>query len=329
MTTPQNIALIAVTQQGLDQARRLRQRLQTGTLYRPVRYGPAQHTWEHPYETALSAQVGTLFAQYDQFIFFLATGAVTRLLAPHLDAKTTDPGVLAIDETARFVIPVLSGHTGGANALARTVAGYLGATPVITTASDVIGGLSPDILEELCGWTAEPRERLKAVAMALVNREPVAIIQEVGERGSWLDEWELPAQVRFARSVTELPPQRFAYVLWITDRLVTDLHGLAEDTILWYRPKSLVLGVGCERGITVAALEDGLNAFLRQVEFARASISTVASLDRKADEVALLDLAQRCTWQTAFYSAAELSQVAGIKRPSTVVQQCVGTPGVA
>jgi precorrin-4 C11-methyltransferase len=329
MTTPQNIALVAVTQKGLDQARRLRQRLQTGTLYRPARYGPAERAWERPYETALSAQVATLFARYDHLIFFLATGAVTRLLAPCLDSKTTDPGVLAIDEAGRFVIPVLSGHTGGANALARTVASYLVATPVITTASDVIGGLSPDVLEEVCGWTAEPRERLKAAAMALVNREPVAIVQEVGGSGTWLDEWELPAQVSFARHVTQLPPQHFACVLWITDRLVTDLHGLAEDRILWYRPKSLVLGMGCERGITVAALEEGLNDFLRQTGFARASISTVASLDRKADEPALLELAQRCNWKTSFYSAAELSQVAGIRHPSRVVEQCVGTPGVA
>ena len=87
-----SIALIAVTQHGLDQARRLRQRLQTGVLYRPARYGPASHAWEHPYETALSAQVATLFAQYDQLIFFLATGAVTRLIAPCLDSKTHRSG---------------------------------------------------------------------------------------------------------------------------------------------------------------------------------------------------------------------------------------------
>ena len=182
MTTSQNIALIAVTQQGLDQARHLRRRLQTGILYRPARYGPAQHTWERPYETALSAQVAALFAQYDQLIFFLATGAVTRLLAPCLDSKTTDPGVLAIDEAGRFVIPVLSGHTGGANALARTVAGYLGATPVITTASDVIGGLSPDVLEEV----ACNKARLQALTDAelkptldLVHSGAVKSIREV------------------------------------------------------------------------------------------------------------------------------------------------------
>src|SRR5215831_3466231 len=207
------IALIAVTQKGVEKARHLHQLLKSGEVYRPARYGPATASWDHPYDTALATQVAAWFAQYDHLVFFLATGAVTRLIAPCLDSKTTDPGVLAVDEAGRFVIPVLSGHQGGANAFARTVAGYLGATPVITTASDVIGGLSLDLLEEVCGWTAGPRERLKAAAMALVNRELVAIVQEVGGRGTWLDAWELPAQVSFARSVTQLPPQSFAYVL--------------------------------------------------------------------------------------------------------------------
>ena len=121
----------------------------------------------------------------------------------------------------------------------------------------------------------------------------------------------------------------WAYVLWITDRLVTELHGLDADRILWYRPPSLVLGVGCERGIAVEALEAGLTTFLTQAGFARASITTMASLDRKADEPGMLELARRYNWQTCFYSAAELSQVVGMARPSRVVEQCVGTPGVA
>src|SRR5215831_6922326 len=172
------IALIAVTQKGVERARHLRQRLKTGEVYRPARYGPATAAWEHPYDTALAAQVAVWFGQYDHLVFFLATGAVTRLIAPCLDSKTTDPGVLAVDEAGRFVIPVLSGHQGGANAFARTVAGHLGAIPVITTASDVIGGLSLDLLEDRFGWTAEPRELLKPAARALVDGEPIAAIQE-------------------------------------------------------------------------------------------------------------------------------------------------------
>jgi precorrin-4 C11-methyltransferase len=329
MTTTSRLALIAVTSKGLDRARLLRQRLRTGTLYRPARYGPSRHAWEHLYEGALAAQMATLFQRYNQLVFFLATGAVTRLLAPHLADKTVDPGVVAVDEAGRFVVSVLSGHKGGANALARTVAGYLGAIPVITTASDVLGGLSLDLLEATFGWVAEPAERLKAAAMALVNGEPVAIVQEVGTQGSWLEALHLPAHVTCVHCVTQLPAQPFRYVVWITDRLVTDLHGFEAEQILWYRPKSLVLGVGCERGIAVEALAEGLEGFLQQARIAPASIAALASLDRKADEAAILTLAERHGWQTYFYPAAELAQVPGIARPSRVVEQCVGTPGVA
>src|SRR5919198_2158225 len=154
-------ALIAVTQKGVERARHLRQRLKTGEVYRPARYGPAMAAWDRPYDTALAAQVAGWFAQYDQLVFFLATGAVTRLIAPCLDSKTTDPGVLAVDEAGRFVIPVLSGHQGGANAFARTVAGYLGATPVITTASDVIGGFWLFLFGKNPGWVAGPPKRPK------------------------------------------------------------------------------------------------------------------------------------------------------------------------
>lgn len=329
MNPAPRIALIAVTQIGVERARQLRQRLNAGDLYRPARYGAAVVAWEHPYEAALSAHVAPLFAQYDQLVFFLATGAVTRLIAPCLDTKTTDPGVLAIDEAGRFVVPVLSGHQGGANAFARTVAGYLGATPVITTASDVIGGLSLDLLEDALGWVAEPADRLKAAAMALVNREPVAIIQEIGGSGSWLHTWELPPHVTWVRQVTQLPAKPFHFVLWVTDRIVSDLSGLEAERIVWFRPPSLALGVGCERGIAQAALEDGLCQFLHQAGYARASITTMASLDRKADEAAMIALAQQAGWETCFYGAETLAEVHGIASPSAVVAQCVGTPGVA
>ena len=178
----ERIALIAVTRAGIEHARLLRQRLRAGEVHRLADAKLPAHRWEHAFVGPLSEQVPDWFAQYDQLVFFLAAGAVTRLIAPCLVSKEDDPGVLAIDEKRQFVVPLLSGHRGGANAFARTVAGCLGATPVVTTASDVLGGLSLDLLEDAFGWTAEPRTALKAAAMALVNKEPVAIIQEIGTR---------------------------------------------------------------------------------------------------------------------------------------------------
>jgi len=324
-------AIIAVTRHGLDQAQQLRQQLRAGRLYRPAHYGPPQHDWEAPYEGPLSAQIAALFAHYDHLVFFLATGAVTRLIAPYLQDKTTDPGVVTVDEAGHFVIALLSGHQGGANALARTVAGHLGATPVITTASDVIGSLSPDLLTETLGWVPEPASHLKAAAAALVNGEPTAIVQEIGTPGSWLDQWGLPDHVSVAYQTAQLaPPARpFRQVWWITDRVDEALHRSVAEQTLWFRPPSLVLGVGCERGIPLAALEDGLDLFLHEHGLAKASITALASLDLKADEAAIVALAHKHGWQTFFYPAAALADVPGTLRPSEVVEACVGTPGVS
>src|SRR5262249_13700536 len=159
------IALIAVTRHGLELARRLRTRLRAGEVHRPDHYGPADNPWEYPFQGALAERVPELFARCGQLVFFLATGTVTRLIAPCLVSKASERGVLAVDEAGQFVVPVLSGHLGGANAFARTVAGCLGATPVITTASDLLGGFSPDLLAQQYGWIPEPAARLKAVAL--------------------------------------------------------------------------------------------------------------------------------------------------------------------
>jgi precorrin-4 C11-methyltransferase len=329
MPSSWKIALIAVTRRGLEQARFLRTRLGCGEVHRPVHLGDLAYPWEYSFSGPLSEQIPALFARCDQLVFFLAAGAVTRLIAPCLVSKSSDPGVLAVDEAGRFVIALLSGHQGGANAFARTVAGCLGATPIVTTASDVLGGLSIEELANTFGWVAEPAERLKSTAVALVNREPAAIVQEIGSRGCWLDEMELPANVQFTHDARRLQGRHFERIVWITDRQVADGHGLDEQRILWLRPPSLVLGVGCERGISTEALADGLARFLQAHSIAQASIRTLATVNIKGDETAFLELAKRHGWQTVFFPAEELARVRSIPNPSPVVEQCVGTPGVA
>lgn len=326
MGSAARVALIAVTSRGCEQARLLRGRLRRGELYRSEQYGPSAHVWERLFGGPLAELVTTLFHDYEQLVFFLAAGAVVRLIAPHIVAKASDPGVLAVDEAGQFVIPLLSGHAGGANDFARTVAGCLGALPVITTASDVIGGLSLDLLEAQHGWRAEPAACLKEAALALVNREPVAVVQEIGAAGAWLDELGLPANVTYLHDAAELGAERFARIICISDRLVRDVPPTLPT--LWFRPRSLVLGVGCERGVPVAALEEGLDRFLDGHGYAAASIATIATVTLKADEGAIVALARKLGCEMAFFSPEQLAAVKA-PTPSAVVERCVGTPGVA
>lgn len=320
--------LIAVTARGVARARMLRERLGAGLLIRPQRYGPAVAPWDRPYAGALARRVRALFGRADQLVFFLAIGAVTRLIAPCLGSKRTDPGVLAVDEQGRFAVPVLSGHRGGANAAARRIAGCLGAMPVVTTASDRPSGLSPDLLAAEFGWVAEPDERLTATSAALVDGRPVALVQEVGARGAWLDERALPANVATARRPEALPRRDYAAVLWITDRTVDPGGVAAPERVLWLRPNSLVLGIGCERGLPPATMEEGLAQFLTDCGFARAAIAAAATLDLKGDEPAIRAICRRHGWPLHLYSAAELAAIPAA-HPSATVARCVGTPAVA
>lgn len=329
MNPVERIALIAVTKRGLTHACLLRKRLRQGDVYCPkneknIEHGPAIYL-----DRPLAACVPALFERYDQLVFFLATGAVTRLIAPSLTSKQNDPGVLAIDEGCRFVVPLLSGHEGGANAFARRVAGCLGATPVITTASESAVGFCLELLESEFGWTSEPNGRYKPVTMALLNGDPVALIQEIGCAGQWLDNATLPPNVVGARSAATLPDQHFEWLIWITDRIVDPPPRFSPERIIWYRPKSLVLGSGSERGISLDAYQDGIDRFLLAHHYSPLSIDTLTSVTLKADEDAMITLADGHGWKRVYFSADELSKVSGIPNPSAIVDQCVGTPGVA
>ncbi len=107
------------------------------------------------YEGALRDEMAPLFAGYDQLVFFVSLGAVVRLIAPVLKSKDEDPGVMVVDDAGQFVIPVLSGHVGGANAMSERIADLLGATPVLTTASDVGKTIPVDILGRHLGWQVQ------------------------------------------------------------------------------------------------------------------------------------------------------------------------------
>jgi cobalt-precorrin 5A hydrolase/precorrin-3B C17-methyltransferase len=164
-------------------------------------------------------QVGTAFAECDGLVCFLATGATVRLLAPLLQDKASDPGVVVVDEAQRFAVALLGGHGGGANALAQQVADALGATAVITTATDAAGLPGLDTL----GWPVEGA--VAAVSRAMLDGEPVRLDADAV--------WPLPA----------LPAgDAGEHVLRVTDRAVEP-----DPRVAVLRPPSLVLGIGASR----------------------------------------------------------------------------------
>ncbi len=235
------VVLVAITKHGAQQTAGLARLLPAASVCVADKFAPLMAGLPNPvraYAGAFRDEIAALFADFDQVVFFVSLGAVVRLIAPHLKSKDEDPGVLVVDDAAQFVIPVLSGHVGGANAMAEQVAALLGATAVLTTASDVGKTIPVDILGRELGWKVEaPKINITRVSAHVVNGEPIAVVQEAGSPDWWTRPTPVPANIhRFAR-FDEVDLERFKAVLWITQAEVSAERwsALAERLVV-YRP---------------------------------------------------------------------------------------------
>ena len=235
------VTLVAITKHGAERAALLARQLPRARLRAPEKLAPAFAALPnelHAYTGALRDEMESLFAQSDQIVFFVSLGAVVRLIAPHLTSKDDDPGVLVIDDAGQFVIPVLSGHVGGANAWAEHLALLLGATPVLTTASDVGKTIPVDILGRDLGWSLEaPKVNITRVSAHVVNGEPIAVVQDAGSRQWWTRPTPLPANIHRFECISDVDLTHFAAVLWITNSDIPPRHWEAlGDRLVVYRP---------------------------------------------------------------------------------------------
>ena len=238
---PARVALVAITKHGAALLQRLAPKLPAADVIVAEKFvdlvgGLTNHV--KPYAGAFSAQIGGLFATYDQIVFFVSLGAVVRLIAPHLKSKDEDPGVLVVDDAAQFVIPVLSGHVGGANAYAEQIAAALGATPVLTTASDVGKTIPVDILGRELGWQVEaPKINITRVSAHVVNEEPIAFVQEAGSRQWWTRPTALPRNIHLFERFEDVNLDTHRAVLWVTHRAVPEaLWQSLHERLVVYRP---------------------------------------------------------------------------------------------
>src|SRR5574343_656780 len=184
-----------------------------------------------------------LFCAFDGIICIVSLGAVVRLVAPHLKNKETDPAVVVIDEAGKFVIPMLSGHLGGANQLAGHLATALGAQAVLTTASDARATIAVDLLGRELGLTLEAtHDEIVRCSAAMVNDEPVALVQETGSADWWAEhangrKGPLRANGRQFDRLEDVPLDRFAAVLWISERdMPADISVQLAGRRVIYRP---------------------------------------------------------------------------------------------
>ena len=323
-------ALYAITRHGIDVAMRLSGPLPGADLYVSEKLSAAAPPGARLLPLPMGPRMTELFPAYDCHVFVISVGAVVRMVAPLLQNKKVDPAIVCVDETARFAVCVLSGHVGRGNAFTERVAAALGAAPVITTASDALGTLTVDILGRDLGWTLDHAERnVTRGCAAVVNQAPVLFVQETGEPEWWPDDQPLPPGIQYSRSLEGVDPGAWEILLIATDRKLRETHPAHWANAVVFRPKSLVVGIGCDRGTAPDLMERGVRSVLERHGLAMASVREVATIDKKHDEPALGVLCERFRWPLRTFPAAELDAVAAIENPSETVRHYVGSRGVA
>lgn len=316
-------AIVAITKHGIEIARRIMQKMPEVEIYVPSKHsdGGTDINWFSEQSTQL---VANLFKTSDALICVFSLGAVIRMVAPHLVDKKSDPAVIVIDDKANHVISALSGHLGGANALARLVASFLGAKPVITTAADVNETISVDLLGRELGWTIENFENVTKISAFMVNEEKIAVYQDAGERSWW--HAQLPKNVVIVDSVDQVKLPEFKAGLVISDRIIRDPDIISKSVI--YRPKSLVVGIGLHWDTGKDVIESGIKTVLGDNGLSFKSIRNISSINREAEVKGLEEFSREHKIPVEIYDKDRLATV-NVPNPSTTVQKFEGTASVS
>ena len=246
----------------------------------------------------------------DAVIFIGAVGIAVRSIAPYIKDKFCDPAVLVIDELGRYVIPLLSGHVGGANELANYIGGALSAAPIITTSTDINGTFAVDVFAKKNNLLISSRKLAKDVSAALLDNNCIDIDSDIKN----IDVKELKKKLNPKNKACDIKVR-------ITDRVY-------DDTVLTLIPKNLYIGVGCKKNTDVDKMWDFVNDIFRLEGLDIRAVKSIGSIDIKRDEYAVKNLANRLNVPFLTFTKDELNSVIGDFFESEFVRKTVGVGNV-
>jgi cobalt-precorrin 5A hydrolase len=322
-TAKEKIAIITITRPGLEKAAALLKGLDA-TLYVSERYAGEAPEGAVIFDGVVKNLLPGLFDSYDGIILVMALGIVVRTIAPLIVDKKKDPGIVVIDVTGRFAISLLSGHLGGANALAREAGEILGAIPVITTGTDVRDTIAPDMMAKEIGADLTPFDLLKRVSSAIVDGDRVLVLNPEKIPFTQLSGTLKPNILLHGEWPDPMPLARAAIVISSASAPPTDLLPV-HVTI---HPRVLAVGIGCNRGTSAKEIISLVEQTLEKANLSVSSIARFATIDLKKDEEGILETARFFNRPLEIYTREELSQIDS-PNPSEVVRSHVGTPGVS
>lgn len=302
-----NISVVSLTENGRQISRKIAENL---NIHKIDRYCFYKHTDKKSENFSnLSELAVRLFADSDAIVFVCACGIAVRTVAPYIRSKLSDPAVIVIDDCGKFVIPVLSGHIGGANALAKQLADMLESQAVITTATDIGGKFSPDSFAAANNLIISDYNMAKQIAAAVLDGEKIGLVSEY-------ECINIPCDINCDKEQK--------YGIYIGRKNTVKPFPMTLCLV----PKNIIIGIGCKKGACIDIIEKTVMTSLENADIPFDRVCGASSVDLKSGEPGLLEFCEKYGITPGFYTADELMEVEGDFSVSDFVKKVTGADNI-
>ena len=302
-------AIITLTKNALELAYRVKDKFPYSDVFTLPRWKDRSKTGTGFINENMADFAGSIFSRYDTLVFIMAAGIVVRSIARYINDKTTDPAVIVIDEKGKFAISLLSGHIGGANRITLEIAASIGATPVITTASDLNEKLSVDMIAARYGLAIENMEHAKTITAMIVNDQKVSVVSDF--------KMKIPHYLDYDHKNAD-------GLILITNKIIEN----PEKPYVRLIPRNIVLGIGCKKGTDSDKLIKFLDKELDVLSLDKRSILSISSIELKKNERAIHDAAGYIGCDIVFFGTDDISEIENEFEKSEFVKQTAGVGAV-
>lgn len=269
-------------------------------------------------------EVKSEWKNFDAFIFIGSMGICVRTISGLPEDKHTDPAVVCIDSTGRYVVSVLSGHIGGANSLTEELASMIGGIPIITTQSDNQGLWALDTLAAKFGWTALT-SNMNSFIFQFINLEPTALLTDIHDEGTEYLLSTLPDHVEPVGNINDITPNRHKLAIIVSHKKYPKVEGVK---LIQYVPKVVYAGIGlAQQASPVEGIISSIWSHIDKAGIYRESVKAFATIDIKKDEPVITSLKKE-GFEIKLFTSDELAKTK-VPNPSSVVMSHVGTPSVS
>lgn len=323
------IAIIAITKNGVETALKIKDALtkqdQQSKVFAPKKYNQSGII---PLDKKLDEFIKDNYSKVDAIIGVMASGIIIRAVAPCLQNKLVDPAVIGVDVSGCFVISLLSGHYGGANELTRLIAEGIGATPVITTASDVMGKQSVDELARLLHLKIMNPTSLVAVNAAIVNNEKVVLIT-LGSIKVALT----PVAGLYVKQVKTEDEATKIMNNYDAGAIITCLPLLQNKftkPVTLLKPLIVAIGLGARKDVSEEAIIDAINKALMKIGIPLERVDRLATVSIKKESQSMINASERLGLKLEFFDVDILREFkhADLSADSEIVKRNIGIGGV-